>query len=189
MQNSAVSDFHVKGTFWNKALPIVTSSRWSSKSPNAKCRFCSWTIFTASMGKSEFVSWKVEPGVNAGGPLCTGRQESVDGAVEYGFEIPLWVSQKKSFVMNLKWSSQLGQLHWFLICLRQAFIRWLGLQTGFSGCLTHHKCNGVLELSFNLACYLLSDRSERSIIQSFACLVVTNNLHSNRVGVLRCLGS
>jgi len=54
---------------------IVTSSKWSSKSPNSKCRFCSWTNLTASMGKSEGASWK-EPGVS------TGRQVDEDEAEE-----------------------------------------------------------------------------------------------------------
>lgn len=70
------------------------------------------------MGKSEGASWK-EPGVSIG------RQDDVDEAAEYGFEISLL--NTLIYIATREWNSQLGQLQWFLTCLRQSFIIRSGL--------------------------------------------------------------
>ena len=49
------------GAIW----PIVTSSKWSSKSPKAWCRWSVWTTFRARLGASIEASWNSDFGVKA----------------------------------------------------------------------------------------------------------------------------
>jgi len=41
----------------NYDTPIATSTRWSSKSPNLRCSFCSWTRAVASVGDVGGNNW------------------------------------------------------------------------------------------------------------------------------------
>jgi len=63
---------------------MVTSSRWSSKSPNATCR-CSWTYRAASEGESDEANWNLELGENAAGSPVTGLQFEAEGGEMYGY--------------------------------------------------------------------------------------------------------